>query len=200
VPAGSPTKSVIDVDGDGRPDTVAMWAPPDGGAGQLAILTAAGGGSQVTIESASPIQRRALVVNVDEKGPVEILLSDGRQVQLLAFVDCRIQPVLNPQGQPYTFDLFNRVGTGSGVGCNQTPTGRRLVGLWTDELIDTSHAGVSVPWRRTVVELDGLHARNGASTQGTFTTGRDDKAIASLSDISCGSLRMSTDGLTGPDS
>ena len=46
-----------------------------------------------------------LVVNADRRGPVELLVSTGREVYLDAIVDCQIVPITNPQGEPYLFDL-----------------------------------------------------------------------------------------------
>ncbi len=105
-------------------------------------------------------------------------------------VDCQIVPVTNPEGETYTFGLgFTDVGTG--VGCVDTDEGRRLVGL--DASADE---GNEVAWSRTVVELDGTKARNGATTKGTFSRPDDDAAIELLRQVTCGDLTIPTDGLT----
>lgn len=189
-PAGAHRRSVEDVDGDGRRDTA--WVSAPGPATTFGITTAAGGGATVAYPSASPIARSALVVNVDERGPVEMILTDGRSASLYAFSDCAIRPVRNVQGRDYEFDLGDRIGTGSGVGCVQTAAGRRLVGLNEKPNAD----GSIVVWSRTVINLNGLQARNGATSHGTFHSPADDARIALLDQITCGDLTMQRDGVS----
>ena len=196
VPAGAHSKQVADVDGDGKPDTAWITGPSTAtGAVTFGISTAAGGGATTSFTSASPVERSALVVDADQQGPVEIILSDGRAASLYAFKDCAISKVLNPQGQVYAFDLGDRVGTGSGIGCVDTPAGRRLAGLNARPSPD----GTTVTWTRTVIELDGLAAHNGAVTTGVYHLPADKAKVALLDDITCGSLTIHHDGVTaGP--
>ena len=122
---------------------------------------------------------------------MELIFSDGRSAELHAFVDCAIVPVTNPQGRTYAFDLGNRIGTGTGIGCVDTPDGRRLAGLQRRTSSDTS----VVHWKQTIVELDGTHARNGATTTGVYRSPADDAAIARLDAITCGDVTMADDGI-----
>jgi hypothetical protein len=191
-PPGSPTKQIVDVDGDGRRD-IAYFR---GGAERLVfgIRTASGGFAEVPFTSASPVARRVLVVDADERPPAEIILSDGRSASLFAFVDCAIQPVLDPEGELYVFDS-GFAGTGTGVGCiDVDEDGRReLVGL-----NETTSDDAGVTWTRTVVELDGLNARNGATDQGTFRRPEDQASIDLLHRITCGDLTIDNDALVLP--
>ncbi|WP_426572614.1 hypothetical protein [Aquihabitans sp. McL0605] len=189
-PAGAVTKPIIDVDGDGKPDTGWVASSTDGTV-TVGIETAAGGGDSMPFESASPVERSMLVVDADEQPPAEIILSDGRGATLYAWVDCTIAPVRNPQGQTYAFDLGDRIGTGSGIGCAATADGRRLVGLNRQ-----ATTGSTVPWSQTVIELDGTSARNGAKTTGTYTSPGDDAQIELLDQITCGAITMQADGIT----
>lgn len=187
-PAGAETRTVVDVDGDGRADR--GWISTDDRTGKttFGIDTAAGLQSTVDFDSASPVERAALVVNADETGPVEIILSDGRMADLYAYSGCQVRPVLNVQGKTYAFDLgFGGVGTG--VGCVDTPEGRRLVGL------DGGPGTETVTWSSTVIELEGLRARNGTITRGTYHRPGDDAAIARLHEITCGDVTMQRDGI-----
>jgi len=188
VPDGAAQSEVVDVDGDGRADTVWIMTDPNGET-RVGIVTAAGGGAERIFESASPVPRSILVVDVDQRSPVEILADDGRSVELWAFVDCAIDDIENIQGETYTFSLgFADIGTG--VGCVEIDGGRQLVGL--DVTDDTADA---VEWSRTIVELEGTRARNGATSTGTFNRPDDDVGIALLHDVTCGELTMRNDGL-----
>jgi hypothetical protein len=190
VPEGAPHQTVGDVDGDGEPDTAYLDGRP-GGMITFGIVTAAGGGSSVPFESASPVERRALTADADGRGPTEVFLSDGRSVQLLAFVGCRLRAVKGEDGEPYTFDR-GFTGNGTGVGCVDVDgDGRRdLVGLKVE-----GSEGDRVAWSRTVVELDATTARNGKTDHGSYTRPGDDQRIDLLSQVTCGDETLE-DGLT----
>lgn len=177
------------MDGDEKADTV--WINTVNGKTTVGVRTAAGGGSTIEYESASPIPRSALVANVDEKGPVEIIVSDGRGASLYAFSDCEIKPVLNEQGETYEFDLQNLRGHGTGIGCVPTKEGRRLVGL---EVTDQS--ATKVVWQSTVIELDGLKATNGIKRTGSYTLPSEKAKAELLHEVTCGKRTMKTDGVT----
>ena len=108
-------------------------------------------------------------------------------------MNCAIGVVRNPQHAPYSFDLGFR-GIGTGVGCATSPTGRDLVGLDI-----TAQDATTVHWTRTVIALDGLNARNGAVTSGTFAQPRDAAAIGLLSSISCGDQTINANGVHQPE-
>jgi hypothetical protein len=190
VPDGAPHQSIGDVDGDGRADEAFL----DGRAGDtitFGIVTARGGGSSVPFESASPVERRALTVDADGRGATEVFLSDGRSVQLLSFVGCRLRAVHDDNGAPYVFDRGFR-GTGTGVGCIDADGDgtRDLVGLNLE-----GSEGDRVGWTRTIVELHGSTARNGDTDTGTYERPADNGAIELLSQVTCGDETLA-DGLT----
>ncbi|MEZ5180461.1 MAG: hypothetical protein R2702_01050 [Acidimicrobiales bacterium] len=183
------------MDGDGRADVGWVSAPdPRTGETTVGIQTAAGGGASFPFDSASPVERSMLVVDADRRAPVEILLDDGRSVQLVAFSDCAIAPIRNPQGQPYLFDLHRLRGNGTGVGCRGSGSDRRLEGL--DH--EPPAADGTVAWTSTDIDLDGLSASNGSSHHGTFRSPEDDPAIELLDGVACGDRTMADDGIHGP--
>jgi hypothetical protein len=190
--AGVGSGQIVDVDGDGRPDTGWLAAHEDGSR-ELGVATAAGGGDVVTIESASPVALTLLAIDADEQAPVELFVSDNRTVQLWAFADCRLAPVTNPEGEPYLFDLGFR-GTGTGVGCRDVRGGRQLVGLNV-----TDDNGTEVDWTRTVIERDGLAASNGPTDEGRFERPADDDAIELLHTVSCDDVTITSDGIRQPE-
>jgi hypothetical protein len=194
VPTGPGVGSgpIVDVDGDGRKDIGWLAAHRDGSR-ELGVALAAGGSDAVRIESASPSALTLLVVDADERPPVEVFVSDNRTVQLWAFADCQLAPVTNPQHDQYLFDLGFR-GTGTGVGCRDTSGGRQLVGLNV-----TDDNSTVVDWTRTVIERDGLTARNGPTDEGQFRRPGDDAAIELLHTVSCGDLTIARDGIRQPE-
>jgi hypothetical protein len=190
--AGVGSGPIVDVDGDGRRDTGWLAGHPDGSR-ELGVATAAGGGDVVPIDSASPVALTLLAIDADEEPPVELFVSDGRTVELWAFADCRLAPVTNPEDEPYLFDL-GFMGTGTGVGCRDVPGGRELVGLNI-----TDDNGTRVDWTRTVIERDGLAARNGPTDEGRFERPGDDAAIELLHTVSCDDVTIDRDGIRQPE-
>jgi hypothetical protein len=185
IPAGASATQIVDVDGDDRRD--AMWLDRDR---NLGIITAAGGAARVEIKSAAPTRIGALAVNADRRGPVELLVSDGRTVQLFVFDDCDIQPVVNTRdGKPWLFDRGFR-GTGTGVGCVDIGGQRKLVGLNIEK-----HGRDTVEWSRTVINLDGRSATAGPRDEGSFERPKNDLGIELLSQITCADLTMVDDGV-----
>jgi len=187
VPTGASSKQVIDVDGDGRPDT--GWLSSDGNT--FGITTASGATMSVPIELAGGGPRKVLVEDTDGHGTIAALASDGRTVELLVVTNCGLFPATNAQGAHYEFDLGVR-GTGTGVGCAQitgTP-GRSLVGL----NVHLNAAGQPDSVHRTQIIPTGTTARNGATD--TIPTTNNPSAAQTANTISCGNLTMTHDAIT----
>ncbi len=186
VPAGATSKQIVDADGDGRPDT--GWIS---GGTNFGITTASGASFSIPMELAGGGPRSVLVENTDGKGTIAALASDGRTVELLLVRNCGLYPAKNPQAQNYEFDLGFR-GTGTGVGCSQVAgtSGRSLVGL----NVHLDAAGQPQDVRRTQIIIDGTSARNGATD--TVAAAGNPAAVQSGTQISCGELTMSRDGVT----
>jgi hypothetical protein len=184
-PAGATTAPTIDVDGDGEDDT--MWmsgASPSDGARTFGITTASGATFSTPFNSASPIAASALAFEPDERLPAYVLISDGRIGSLWVVADCAISQVTNPQGEQYTFDLGGFTGYGT----------RDLVGLLA-ESDDPSTTRIT----RTIIELDGASASNGASDEITAHSPADDTEIESARTVSCGDLTLDGNGVHEPE-
>ncbi len=192
VPEGATSRQVGDLDGDGRPDTVWINVADDGTT-TVGVVTAAGGGTERTWESASPVERSVLVAQINDSTPPLFLADDGRTVDLWAFDDCSIADVLNVQGQPYQFSLgFTDYGTG--VGCATIDGVQQLVGFNV-----TNQSDQRVDWTQTVVTVHGTEARNGTETSGTYTSPADDAQIQLLHTVSCGALTITNDGISAQE-
>jgi hypothetical protein len=153
VPADAITAPVVDVDGDGERDEV--WFSGEG-TPRMGIATASGTVVGATIHSGKAPQA-AVVVNADERGPVEMFAATGAEAFLLIFQNCDLVPVIGPDGLPYSFDLGYR-GNGTGVTCTDADgDGRRdLVGV---NFVDNGDGTAKLS--RTVIELDGATATHG---------------------------------------
>ena len=182
VPTGVASRTMGDVDGDGKADTLYTFTG-ESGVRHFGLVTATGYLSEWTTPNASPVAPSVLgVVDADQDGHAEVFVNPGRKVNVLTFADCRLQPYLNKQGQPYEFSIgFGAIGTG--VGCIDADDDgtRDLVGL------DAKDEGNGkVQWTRTIVTLHGTQARNGATQSGTYTSPADDAKIKLLHEVTCG--------------
>jgi len=185
VPETADSAATLDVDGDGRPDT--LWIDDEtavGGGVPFGVSTASGGDFYENFASASPVTRSVLVADVTGSGELVALASDGRAVQLWAISDCSLVPVQNAQGQQYTFDL-GFTGFGTGVGCADVDGDgtRDLLGLLADSTSITS----------TVVDLDGARATNGTSSTIADATPQQ---LDAAHQVTCGDLTIAADGVT----
>jgi hypothetical protein len=189
VPSGAATAPTLDVDGDGRPDT--MWiatGPAADGSVPFGVTTSSGRTFSAATSSGSPRPRQLLIADVTGKGELVAFASDGRQVPLFAVSGCSFVPVQNPQGQQYTFDL-GFTGFGTGVGCADVDGDgvRDLLGL---ELVSEA-GGRSV--HRTVIRLSGPTATNGATDTVPVSSDADAAAAAT---VTCGPLTIDHDGVS----
>ena len=162
--------------------------PPDGAAtrpyaggvvwvsgnGLVGVTTTEGTGSlRVDSDSAMPMQ--ALVVDARNDGQKQLIVSDGRVAYLYFLEGCRINPVFDGQGNPFTF---------TGVGCEDLGAGRSLVTL------QSLPGGDGFTVRRTEINING----------NTGTPGRSDTVpgTASALTITCGDQTMAKDGVQQP--
>jgi len=195
-PAGAGTHEVVDVDGDGRPDTAWLTGGADRAFG---VTTASGATFSAPLDSASP-QAASAVVNVvaagDGTAPVA-LVDTGREVLLLSLAGCAVTPTQNAQGEPYTFDK-GFTGFGTGVGCTEEDGVLRLAGL--NAVSDDD--GTSFTVTRTFVDLDAdaRTAANGDEETVATDAGPDEAVVTTAQETSCGDLVAGEDGPVEPQS
>jgi len=193
VPQGASSTEVVDVDGDGRPDTAWLTAGADR---TLGITTASGATFSAPLTSASPIPASAVVGSVatTDAGDVPMALVDlGREAQLFALTDCAVTQTTDPSGQPYVFDRgFGDQGTG--VGCSDVDGATRLAGLLATQEGD----GWTVT--RTLIDLTegGRVAANGTVAVVAEKAAADDAVVTTAQEVSCGDLVAGAGGLTEP--
>lgn len=177
-PAGATSAQTIDVDGDGRPDT--LWLMTAAAPARMGITTASGASFETPLTFAGGSQPSALVADVTGNGSQIIAFGfNSRVVDLLQIINCEFLVVTNPQNQPYTFDL-GFTGYGTGVGCvDANGDGvRDLVGL----NVVRDGAGQATSITRTVIILKAARASNGQ----TYSLSVTPAALASASTVTCG--------------
>jgi len=192
-PAGADTHEIVDVDGDGRPDTAWLTGGADRAFG---ITTASGATFSAPIESASPVPASA-VVNVvaagDATAPIA-LVDTGREVLLFSAADCAVTPTQNAQDAQYTFDK-GFAGFGTGVGCTEVDGALHLAGLNA-----VSDDGTTFTVARTFVDLDAgaTRATNGEEETVAQDAPADDPVVTTAQETSCGDLVAGQDGPVEP--
>lgn len=190
VPADAAVTEIIDVDGDQQPDR--SWLQESSGQVTFGITTATDSTATTPIDLAGGGPRSALVADYDGRGDILAFVSDARTADLFAYSECTLITMQNPQAEPYQFDLGFR-GTGTGAGCvdasgESVPD---LVGL--NVLVDGAGQPTSID--RTVIDLDGPRASNGATDSVAIT---DPAQVDLAHQITCGDLTMAEDGVTLP--
>lgn len=191
IPAGAASGPTVDVDGDGRADSVWLQRNADG-TQLVGITTASGATLGAPYSSASPLNRTVLVADVNGAGTIATIVSDGRQAALFTVMNCSLVPVRNPQGAQYTFDLGLGV-NGTGIGCSKVAgtSATGLVGL----KLNRDGAGKPVSVTRTAILLKGASATNGASDTVDVSGDPTGPAATTATQITCGDLTMKANGV-----
>ncbi|GII97901.1 hypothetical protein CLV28_2264 [Sediminihabitans luteus] len=198
-PAGAGAAPVVDVDGDGAPDTA--WITP-GADRRIGVTTASGATFSAPIRTASPVPASAVVNVVATAGgsagmssaPI-VLVDVGRETLLFSLAACAVTPTVDDRGDQYRFDL-GFAGHGTGVGCTEQDGALHLAGL----LATSEGDGYAVT--RTMIDLsaDATHATNGASDTVATDAASSDPVVTTAQETSCGDLVAGTDGPVEPRS
>ena len=157
-------------------------------------LTTPQGYSQAAIESPSPLQRFALMVDAQQDGNHQVIVDTGREAILYTVSGCTIAPAVDERGLSFRFDIGHRRDVGDGIGCSDLGDGRHLVQLL--RLRDDQGEPLLVV-RRTEIDLNGPVATIGRSDTVTATS-KQDPAGTTAAGISCGDLTMAGDGVAAP--
>jgi hypothetical protein len=153
VPTNATRAVTIDVDRDGERDQV-WYSQRD--RQRVGVATASGLVVDIVGISAKPVIG-VTVYNVDQRGPIELLVDDGALAHLYVFRHCELEPIIGPDDDPYQFDL-GYLGNGTGVRCEDVDGDRRrdLTGV---NFVDNGDGTATLS--STVVELDEAIARHG---------------------------------------
>jgi len=191
-PTGADVRGVVDVDGDGRADQAWLTAGADR---RFGITTASGATFSTAIESASPVPAAAVVQRVQSDGIPIALVDLSREALVYSLAGCAVTPVLNAQGQPYTFDRGFGTG-GTGAGCTEDGGVLRLAGLDAT----SADGGQTYTVERTFVDLDadGRHATNGTAEVVAEGAAADDPVVTTAQEVTCGDLVAGEDGPVEP--
>lgn len=171
-----------DFDGDGKPDAVYRGSQE---VARLRIIPTTGAANEVKVPTAKPYSHLT-GIDVDGNRRQEAMIGingpDDTRVRVLVYADCKVDWLLNEQGQPYEFVAKGGTDTsGDGVGCvdNDGDGKLDLVGIhW-------QHQGDAYRWERTTVRIEGRRGVNGNKTSGTFAKS-DERARDASSSATCG--------------
>ncbi|MBP1819701.1 hypothetical protein [Mycobacterium sp. OAE908] len=184
-PAKAASKDVSDI--YGQPAT--LWISDT-----VVGLTTPQGYSAAKVISASPLQRRAMLVDAQQDGNHQIIVDTGREAILYVVSGCRIYPAVEQTGEEFRFDVGHRRALGDGIGCSDLGDGRHLVQLL--QLRDDQGRPL-LAVRRTEIDLNGAWVTLGRSDTVTATS-EQDPAWTTAADISCGDLTLTRDGVAAP--
>jgi hypothetical protein len=189
MPTGATAASTIDVDGDGRTDR--QWIATVGGATEFGVTTASGATFSYSVTSASPIARGGFVARLTSSRVIS-MLTDGRQAYLHVVANCAFVQPASSNGKPYTFDLQNLRGNGTGVGCIAADNGAEVVGYQATSV----NGGTTVT--QTIIQLDaaGTGASNGAVSTVVTGVASNSPIALTANTVSCGSVSVSSGGVT----
>lgn len=188
MPADSETTKISDVDGDGKLDT--QWYSESNSPFSYGITTASGATHSIEDSLAGPGRHTGWTAPL-HNGVIVTVLDDGRSADLYAFVDCAFVTPIGVDGRPYTFDMQNLRGNGTGVGCVQVENGLELNGMQVTENKDGtfSHLATGIS-----VSTDGLTAMSGYTAVVDSLNG-DDPRVDRARSSTCGDVPMvSTSG------
>jgi hypothetical protein len=181
-PPDATSKDVGDV--YGQPAT--LWVSDT----TVGITTAQGTG-EAAIETPSPLQRSAFLLDAQGDGHHQIIVDTGREAILYVVSGCTITRAVAADGGPFVLDIGHRRGLGDGVGCSDLGDGRHLVQLL--QLGDDLDRPLMMV-RRTEIDQIGSTATTGRSDTVTATS-EQDPAWTSAADISCGDRDIANDGV-----
>lgn len=164
-----------------------VWISPDG----LIGVTTPDGTGTLRVPSASPTGLQAMVIDAQNDGFRQLIVSDGRSAHLYVLIHCWISETYDGQGEPFVMDLQNLRGRGTGVGCQDLGDGRHLVTL--QALPD----GGGYVINRTAINLNGTTALRGMSD--SIPAGPlSDPVVAAAMTITCGAQSIGADGVQQP--
>ena len=164
-----------------------LWISNDG---LIGIPTPDGTGT-LRVPTAAPTPLEAVVVDAENNGQQQLIVSDGRSAHLYILIHCWISETYDSQGEPFIFDLQSLRGRGTGAGCQDLGDGRHLVAL--QALPD----GGGYVVNRTAIRMEGTTALRGPSDSIPGTS-LQDPVVAAAMTITCGSQSIGADGVRQP--
>jgi hypothetical protein len=178
VPDGAAIAEIADVDGDGENDT--QWYSEATVPFVYGITTASGATITLPDTLAGPNTHSGWTAEL-HNGVVVTVIDDGRGAALHALVDCDFVTPIGVDARPYTFDMQNSRGFGTGVGCLEVDGGLELNGL---QVIEDSDDSYSLMATGITVSTDGLTAMNGY-TAVEASLRADDRRVALARTSTC---------------
>ena len=183
IPAGAVTRTTIDVDGDGRPDT--EWIS-DSPTLEFGVTTASGATYSYPLPTASPAGREGFIARLNDHRIVSIV-DDNRSAYVHFFVNCGWVETTHPGGSQYVLDFNDFVGTGSGVGC--------ILGYVNSYQLKNTSTGYTVTATPLNLNGTGSVANPGTTTTVVTNASSSDPRVKVAQEISCGTVTVATGGV-----
>ena len=171
---------IPDVDGDGLADS--QWYA-ETSPFRYGITTASGATFSVPDGLAGPGQHSGWSARL-ANGVVVTVLDDSRGASLHAIVDCEFVTPLDVKGSPYTFDMQDLRGNGTGVGCRPGASGLELNGF---KAVERADGTFTVTATQINVGADGKTAVNGIRSTVSGLSASDPSVLEAQTS-SCGSI------------
>ena len=164
-----------------------LWISHTGTVG----VTIPAGTGVIQVPNAGPLPLQALLIDAEQNGQRQLIVSNGRGANLYLVSGCNITAAIDQQGQPFVFDMENLRGTGTGVGCIDLGDGRHLAGLQAQP----GPTGWTV--RRTQIDFDGTTAKLGRSDTVAAASAQD-PAVTAAQSVTCADKTITKDGVQQP--
>ncbi len=150
------------------------------------MTTASGSTFSYSLPSASPQAREGFVTRLNEHRIVSIV-DDGRGAYVHFIVKCAWVQPKDSHGVPYTYDMADFTGNGTGVGCS--------AGFVVGYQATNKATGYTVKQTELYLNATGSVGSNGPTTTVVKNASVNDPRVKRAMTISCGNVTVANGGV-----
>ncbi|MGN6446555.1 hypothetical protein [Amnibacterium sp.] len=182
----SARKQMLDLDGDGRADTIFFSGTTFGVKTASGALITTNAGALLTGGG----DHHAWAKTMEAEPPVAVV-DDGHTAVVFAIVGCRLVVPAGTNGKPYRFTLWGWGTYGTGVACVGSDRGGwMLAGV---DAVRTGAGRYRIDTTEVDISKDGRTAKNGQTVKGTKTFAADSTEVAQAKESICTQVPRLTD-------